>query len=69
MNDQEIVDLVNKSLSEEFELDMDDMVPEATLYDDLGLDSLDTVHGDRPRRGVQREAAGRESHTGDSHPR
>ena len=43
MNDQELVDLVNRTLSEEFELEMDDMVPEATLYDDLGLDSLDTV--------------------------
>jgi len=30
-------------LAEEFELDPDDMGPEATLYDDLGLDSLDAV--------------------------
>lgn len=30
-------------LAEEFELDVEDMTPEATLYDDLDLDSLDTV--------------------------
>lgn len=30
-------------LAEEFELDADEMGPEATLYDDLGLDSLDAV--------------------------
>lgn len=30
-------------LAEEFELDPEEMVPEATLYDDLGLDSLDAV--------------------------
>ncbi|PID74355.1 MAG: acyl carrier protein [Desulfobacterales bacterium] len=30
-------------LAEEFELDPAAMVPEATLYDDLGLDSLDAV--------------------------
>lgn len=30
-------------LAEEFELDPGSMTPEATLYDDLGLDSLDAV--------------------------
>jgi len=30
-------------LAEEFELDAADMVPEATIYEDLGLDSLDAV--------------------------
>ena len=30
-------------LAEEFELDPADMGPEATLYEDLGLDSLDAV--------------------------
>ncbi len=30
-------------LAEEFELDPAEMRPEATLYDDLGLDSLDAV--------------------------
>ena len=43
MTDQEMVDLINRSLGEEFELETGAMVREATLYDDLGLDSLDTV--------------------------
>lgn len=30
-------------LAEEFELDPEDMGPDATLYEDLGLDSLDAV--------------------------
>ncbi len=30
-------------LAEEFELDAAEMIPEATLYEDLGLDSLDAV--------------------------
>lgn len=30
-------------LAEEFELDAAEMVPEATIYEDLGLDSLDAV--------------------------
>jgi len=43
MTDQEIIDRINTSLAEEFELELADMTPEATLYDELGLDSLDTV--------------------------
>ena len=43
MKDHEIIKLINTSLSEEFELQMDTMVPEATLFDDLELDSLDMV--------------------------
>jgi acyl carrier protein len=43
MTDQEIIALIDSSLAEEFELDPQQMTPEATLYDDLGLDSLDTV--------------------------
>ena len=43
MTDQEIIDLVNISLAEEFELEEEQIAPEATLYDDLGLDSLDAV--------------------------
>ena len=34
---------VVKVLAEEFELDPAEMVPEATIYEDLGLDSLDAV--------------------------
>ena len=43
MTDEKIIEIINSSLVEEFELDPDKMVPEAILYDDLGLDSLDRV--------------------------
>lgn len=43
MTEQEVIELINSSLAEEFELDLADMTPEANIYDDLGLDSLDTV--------------------------
>ena len=43
MSDNEIIDLVNKSLVEEFELEWAVMKPESTFADDLGLDSLDAV--------------------------
>jgi len=43
MTDQEIIERINTSLAKEFELELADMTPEATLYDELGLDSLDTV--------------------------
>ena len=43
MTDQEAIDLVNTTLAEEFELEVDEMTPEAHLIDDLGLDSLDFV--------------------------
>ncbi len=43
MTDEKIIEVINASLAEEFELDPEKMVPEAHLYDDLGLDSLDRV--------------------------
>ena len=43
MTDQEIIDLINNTLANEFELNIDDMVSGAVLKDDLGLDSLDRV--------------------------
>jgi len=43
MTEQEIIELINSSLAEEFELDPADMTPEANIYEDLELDSLDTV--------------------------
>jgi len=43
MTEQEIIERIDASLAEEFELEMSMMVPEATLFDDLGLDSLDMV--------------------------
>ncbi len=43
MTQQEIIDIVNSALAQEFELEPEDMKPEAHLYKDLGLDSLDAV--------------------------
>ena len=43
MTDQEIIGLINTSLAEEFELNSDRMKPEALIFDDLELDSLDIV--------------------------
>ncbi|EFI33477.1 phosphopantetheine-binding protein [Desulfonatronospira thiodismutans ASO3-1] len=43
MTQQQIIETVNRALSEEFELEPADMSPEAHLYNDLGLDSLDAV--------------------------
>ena len=43
MTEQQVIDLINSSLVEEFELDPSAMQPEANIYEDLGLDSLDTV--------------------------
>jgi len=43
ISDKELRLKVVEVLAEEFELDPDEMGPEATLYEDLGLDSLDAV--------------------------
>ncbi|MEN8140735.1 MAG: acyl carrier protein [Thermodesulfobacteriota bacterium] len=43
MSDEELQHKVVEVLAEEFELDPGLMTPEATLFDDLGLDSLDAV--------------------------
>ena len=43
MTEQEVIETIDSSLAEEFELDRAEMIPEANIYDDLGLDSLDTV--------------------------
>jgi acyl carrier protein len=43
MTDREIVELIDSSIAEEFELEKEDMKPEASLFDDLELDSLDIV--------------------------
>ncbi|MDT8443960.1 MAG: phosphopantetheine-binding protein [Desulfuromonadales bacterium] len=43
MTEQEVIELIDSSLAEEFELARADMTPEANIYEDLGLDSLDTV--------------------------
>lgn len=43
MTEAEVIELIDSSLAEEFELERADMTPDANLYEDLGLDSLDTV--------------------------
>lgn len=43
MTNQDIIKIINTSLSEEFELNSDRMVAEASLFEDLELDSLDVV--------------------------
>ena len=43
ISDEEIRQQIVEVISEEFELDPGQLVPAATLYDDLGLDSLDAV--------------------------
>ncbi|SMP46462.1 acyl carrier protein [Desulfonatronum lacustre] len=40
---KDIIDTVNTALAEEFELDAEAMKPEAHLFNELGLDSLDAV--------------------------
>jgi len=42
-NSQEIMSKVQKILAQEFELEESRLSPEANLYVDLGLDSLDSV--------------------------
>lgn len=43
MTDQEIIEQINSSLAEEFEFDLNEMTPDTTLFEDMGLDSLDVV--------------------------
>jgi acyl carrier protein len=43
MTDEKVIEMINTSLAEEFELDPEKMVPDALLFEDLELDSLDRV--------------------------
>ena len=43
MTDMEIIELINTSLAEEFELNREVLKPETLIFDDLELDSLDIV--------------------------
>ena len=43
MTNQEIIERIDRSIAEEFEIDPGEMKPEKTLFQDLGLDSLDIV--------------------------
>ena len=43
MTETEVIELANAALAEEFELDVERFVPDASFQEDLGLDSLDAV--------------------------
>jgi acyl carrier protein len=43
VTNQEIIERIDRSLVDEFEIDPGDMKPEKTLFQDLGMDSLDIV--------------------------
>jgi acyl carrier protein len=43
MTDEQVIEIINQSLAEEFELDPDKMNPQAHLIEDLEFDSLDFV--------------------------
>jgi acyl carrier protein len=43
MTEQEIIDITNKVFEESFEIERERLVPEANIFVDLGLDSLDIV--------------------------
>lgn len=43
MDRNALVDKINQSLSENFEISPEKLTPDALLFDDLGLDSLDAV--------------------------
>ena len=43
MTEMEIIEQINTSLAEEFELNREVLKPEALIFDDLELDSLDIV--------------------------
>jgi acyl carrier protein len=43
MTDEEIIAVINRTISIEFEIDEKAMTPQAHLFEDLGLDSLDIV--------------------------
>ncbi len=43
MTEQEIRDQLSEILVQQFEIDANDVQPQAHLYDDLGIDSIDAV--------------------------
>jgi acyl carrier protein len=43
MLDQEIINKINKVFEESFEIEKERLVPQAHIFTDLGLDSLDIV--------------------------
>jgi acyl carrier protein len=43
MNEQDIIDITNRVFEESFEIEKERLKPEAHIFTDLGLDSLDIV--------------------------
>ena len=43
MTEQEIIDITNKVFEESFEIEKERLKPDAHIFTDLGLDSLDIV--------------------------
>ena len=43
MTEQEIIEITNRVFEESFELEKEKLKPEAQIFTDLGLDSLDIV--------------------------
>ena len=43
MTDQEVIDKTNKVFEDAFEIEKERLVPQAHIFTDLGLDSLDIV--------------------------
>jgi len=43
MIDQEVINKINKVFEESFEIEKERLVPQAHIFTDLGLDSLDIV--------------------------
>lgn len=43
MTEQDIVKMTNEVFTDSFEIDKDKLKPEANIFNDLGLDSLDIV--------------------------
>ena len=43
MTDEEIISITNEVFEESFEIEKSRLTPDANVFNDLGLDSLDTV--------------------------
>ncbi|MBU0477897.1 acyl carrier protein [bacterium] len=43
MDKQEIIDKINRVFEESFEIKKEKLLPQANIFEDLGLDSLDVV--------------------------
>jgi len=43
MDKQEIIDKINQVFEESFEIEKEKLLPQANIFEDLGLDSLDVV--------------------------